>query len=100
MGVVAHGRLEIDSADPQQIPCGRGSDFVHRLIVQGVGVRRRNAEDFHLAERVLRFVAALELGRRAGRLDGGEGFQDHVRVRRSFRDGPGIAGRQGDGLAL
>src|SRR5918993_3308346 len=36
----------------------------------------------------------------AGGLDSGERLQDYVRVRRSLRDGPGITGRQGDGLAL
>ncbi len=57
-----------------------GGDFLHASVVQDFGVRHRNAEDLHRAKLVLRFVATLNLGRGAGRLDGGEGLQDHVRV--------------------
>ncbi len=87
-------------ADQQQTADDRGSDFLCTVVVRDVGVRHRNAEDLRHANRGLRFVATLDLGRGAGRLNGGERLQDHVRVRCPLRDGPGIAGRQGDDLAL
>ena len=40
----------------------------------------------------LQVVAAVLFGGRAGRLDGGEGFEDPVRVRRAPGNRPGIPG--------
>ena len=57
--VAPYGRLEINSADSQQIFCGRGSEFVHGLVVRDVDIRRRNAEDFYRAKRVSLFVASV-----------------------------------------
>ena len=62
----------VDPADPQESADDRGGDFLHASVVQDFGVRHRNAEDPHRAKLVFRFVATLDLGWGAGRLDGGE----------------------------